>query len=159
MCIRDRCVYSLNVLHLFLHTHRSQNSANLINELSAKLVGFIEHFCPQFWISSSHKVPCQAFKQRVFITDLDKTKTRQGIKKRFSWRVNRPLVAVGMDCLWLRQRLTVAQYLNELCITLSSFISYACQVGISFLTIFAYNFAIVVRVFPKKEKILIVTFG
>lgn len=156
---RQRVCLQLKRFTLVLtHTHRSQNSANLINELSAKLVAFIEYFCPQLWISSSHKVPCQAFEQRVFIADLDKTKTHHGIKNVLleseqntgcSWN----------DCLWLLQRLTIALYLNELCITLSSFISYACQVGISFLTIFANNFAVIVGVFPEKEKILIVKCG
>ena len=89
---------------------------------------------------------------------LIKQKHVMGLKT-FSWRVSRQLVAIGMHCLWLLQRLTIVLYLNELCITLSSFISYACQVGISFLTIFANNFAVIVGVFPEKEKILIVKCG
>lgn len=41
-------------------------------------------------------------------------------------------------------------YVNQLLVTLSSFVSHAGQVGVSFLTVLSHHAAVVVGVLPQK---------
>lgn len=41
-------------------------------------------------------------------------------------------------------------YVNQLLVTLSSFVSHAGQVGVSFLTVLAHHAAVVIGVLPQK---------
>lgn len=54
---------------------------------------------------------------------------------------------------WLKLGLVASNHLahiDQLLVTLSSLISYTCQMGVSLLTVLSHHTAVIVRVFPQE---------